>query len=157
MNRNIQKLLACLGLPLAAGGLAALLTHRGMEAFGALNQPPLSPPGWLFPVVWTGLYLAMGWASYRVLISEKPRSERKRALTLYGLQLGVNFLWPILFFGFHWYLSSFFCLLVLWVLVLCTMLAFSRADSLAGDLLFPYLLWITFAGYLNFGIYVLNQ
>lgn len=157
MNRKTKKLLACLALPLAVGGLAALVTFQGMEAFENLNQPPLSPPGWLFPVVWTALYLAMGWASFRILVSDRPKAARKGALTLYALQLGVNFLWPVLFFGLAWYLVSFFWLIFLWVLVLVTMLRFSRVDSLAGDLLFPYLLWSTFALYLNFGIYVLNK
>lgn len=157
MNRNTKNLLGCLALPLAVGGLAALLTYQGMASFATLNQPPLSPPGWLFPFVWTALYLAMGWASCRVLGSGKPQAERKGALTLYGLQLLANFLWPVLFFGLHWYLVSFFWLILLWVLVFKTMLAFARLNSLAGDLLFPYLLWTTFAGYLNFGVYVLNK
>lgn len=157
MKQNTKKLLLCLGLPLAVGGLAALLTGGGMKDFASLNQPPLSPPGWLFPVVWTVLYLAMGWASFRVLAFGRPDGERKGALRLYGLQLAANFLWPLLFFGLQWQLISFFWLIGLWILVLNTMLSFARLDSLAGDLLFPYLLWITFAGYLNFGIYVLNK
>lgn len=157
MKGNTKRLLLCLGLPLAVGGLAALLTRRGMEDYTSLCQPPLSPPGWLFPVAWTVLYLAMGWASFRVLVSGKPEREKKRALGLYGLQLLANFFWPVLFFGFSWYLASFFGLVALWVLILKTMLSFSGLDRLAGDLLFPYLLWTTFAGYLNFGVYVLNQ
>lgn len=157
MNRSTKKLLLCLGLPLAVGGLAALLAGGGMKAFASLNQPPLSPPGWLFPLVWTVLYLAMGWASFRVLVSGTPEREKKGALGLYGLQLFANFLWPVLFFGLSWYLVSFFWLVALWVLVFQTMLAFSRLERIAGDLLFPYLLWITFAGYLNFGVYVLNK
>lgn len=91
MKQNTKKLL-CLGLPLAVGGLAALLTGGGMKDFASLNQPPLSPPGWLFPVVWTVLYLAMGWASFRVLAFGRPDGERKGALRLYGLQLAANFL-----------------------------------------------------------------
>lgn len=122
-----------------------------------LRQPPLSPPGWLFPPVWAALYLVTGWASFRVLRSDKAQAERRKALALYVLQLGVNVLWPLLFFGLHWYLVSFFWLALLWVLVLLAMLRFSRLDSLAGDLLFPYLLWSTFALYLNFGTYVLNK
>lgn len=157
MNRNTKNLLLCLGLPLTVGGLAALLTGGGMKAFASLNQPPLSPPGWLFPVVWTVLYLAMGWASYRVLVSGTQKGEKKRVLGLYGLQLFANFLWPVLFFGLSWYLASFFWLVALWVLVFKSMLAFSQLDSPAGDLLFPYLLWTTFAAYLNFGVYVLNK
>lgn len=157
MKKNTKALLASLALPLALGGLGALLTRKGMAAFPALRQPPLSPPGWLFPVVWTGLYLAMGWAAWRVWRRREQKPEAGAALRLYALQLGANFLWPLVFFGLHWYLVSFFWLVGLWVLVLRTMLAFAEIDSLAGDLLFPYLLWTTFAGYLNFGIYVLNK
>ena len=121
-----------------------------------MNQPPLSPPGWLFPVVWTILYLLMGYASYRVATSGADSGKIRRALTLYGAQLAVNFLWPLVFFGLGWYLVAFFILILLWVLILLTMRAFSEIDEVAGNLLLPYLLWVTFAGYLNFGVYLLN-
>lgn len=155
MDKKLKRLLICLAIPLAVGGLATLLSG-GMGDFKALEKPPLSPPGCVFPIVWTILYLLMGYASYRVLESEKPQPVIRRALRLYGLQLLFNFLWPIVFFGFDWYLAAFFILLILWVLIGLTMRDFSRIDEKAGDLLIPYILWVTFAGYLNLGIYFLN-
>ena len=152
MNR--KKLLVCLAIPLTVGALAALLSGGGMAAFAALRQPPLSPPGWVFPVVWTVLYLLMGFASYLILTSGE---DNQKALTLYALQLAVNFLWPILFFGLGRYGLAFVCLVLLWVLILATMRQFYNISKLAGDLLLPYLLWVTFAGYLNFAIWMLNS
>lgn len=156
MKINWKKLLLCLSIPLAVGGAAALLTGGGMADYSAMNQPPLSPPGWLFPVVWTILYLLMGYASYRVLTANADEGQKKRALTLYGAQLAINFLWPLVFFGLNWYLVAFLLLIVLWVLIYLTMRAFSEIDDLAGTLLLPYILWVTFAGYLNLGVYLLN-
>jgi len=128
-----------------------------MEDYQSFRQPPLSPPGWLFPVVWSILYLLMGYAAYRVQTSGKSKEDIRRAMLLYGAQLLLNFLWPILFFAFHLFLAAFFLLIGLWVLILLTMLSFYKLDKLAGDLLLPYLLWVTFAGYLNFGVYLLNR
>ena len=156
MKIDWKKLLICLAIPLAVGGLAALLTGGGMGEYGVMNQPPLSPPGWLFPVVWTILYLLMGYASYRVLTSGADANQIRRALTLYGVQLAVNFLWPLVFFGLDWYLAAFVVLIVLWVLIYLTMRAFSEIDDWAGNLLLPYILWVTFAAYLNLGVYLLN-
>ena len=156
MKINWKKLLISLGIPVGVGAVAALLTGGGMGEYGMMNQPPLSPPGWLFPVVWTILYLLMGYASYRVATSGADSGKIRRALTLYGAQLAVNFLWPLVFFGLGWYLVAFFILILLWVLILLTMRAFSEIDEVAGNLLLPYLLWVTFAGYLNFGVYLLN-
>ena len=155
MKINWKKLLICLAIPLAAGGLGALLSG-GMSDYGAMVKPPLSPPGWVFPVVWSILYLVMGYASYWVLESDAPKAEIKKALILYGLQLLANFIWPLLFFGGGWFLLSFFWLILLWALIFLTLRAFSRIDETAGNLLIPYILWVTFAAYLNFGIYLLN-
>ena len=155
MKIQWKKLILCLAIPLAVGGLATLLSG-GMGDYRALNQPPLSPPGWVFPVVWTILYLLMGYASYRVLISGAEPTQIRRALILYGAQLALNFLWPIVFFGFALYLVAFLLLIALWVLIFLTIRAFSKIDERAGDLLLPYLLWVTFAGYLNLGVYLLN-
>ena len=156
MKINWKKLLICLAIPLAVGGLAAVLSG-GMSDYGAMAKPPLSPPGWVFPVVWSILYLLMGYASYRVLESGAAEQEIRKALTLYGLQLIANFVWPLLFFGGGWFLLSFFWLIFLWVLIFLTIRAFSSIDETAGNLLIPYILWVTFAAYLNFGIYLLNS
>lgn len=156
MKINWKKLLVCLAIPLAVGGLAALLSG-GMSDYGVMAKPPLSPPDWVFPVVWSILYLLMGYASYRILESGAPKEEIQKALTLYGLQLFANFLWPLLFFGGGWFLLSFFWLILLWTLIFLTIRAFSRIDETAGNLLIPYILWVTFAAYLNFGIFILNS
>ncbi len=155
MKIQWKKLIVCLLIPLAVGGLATLLSG-GMSDYGSFNQPPLSPPGWVFPVVWTILYLLMGYASYRVLVCGAEPEKIRKALKLYGAQLALNFLWPIIFFGFDLYLVAFFILIALWVLIFLTIRAFSRLDERAGDLLLPYLLWVTFAGYLNLGVFLLN-
>lgn len=141
-------------LSLGVGGLAALLTRGSMEAYGSLRQPPLSPPGWVFPVVWSLLYLLMAVAAYLVWMKGGP--GRDRALALYGAQLGANFLWPLLFFNLQNYALAFFWLVLLWGLVLVTIWRFYRVSPAAGRLLVPYLVWVTFAGYLNAGVWLLN-
>ena len=151
-----KKLLLCLGIPLAIGGLSALISGGGMADYRALNQPPLSPPGWVFPVVWTILYLLMGYASYRIIVSDADPQEKKKALTAYSAQLFLNFLWSIVFFGLEWRLAAFCLLIALWALIYLTIKRFSAIDEKAGDLLLPYILWVTFAGYLNLGAYLLN-
>ena len=155
MKPNIKKLLIALAIPLAVGGLSALLSG-GMGEYMQFNRPPLSPPGWLFPIVWTILYLLMGYASYRIYTSGKDELAVRKALTVYVIQLGLNFLWSILFFGFDWYLGAFILLIGLWVAIYITMKRFTGLDEKAGDLLLPYLLWVTFAAYLNLGVFLLN-
>ena len=153
---NKKLLIICLVIPLAVGGIAALLTGGGMDTFETLNQPPLSPPGWLFPVVWTILYILMGIASYLVLTTGKSQESIRRALILYGIQLAFNFLWPIFFFSLSAYLFAFIWLVALWLLILATTVSFYRISDIAGYLMIPYLIWVKFAGYLNLGIYLLN-
>lgn len=150
-----KALTAALAIPLAAGGLSALLSG-GMDVYAELNRPPLSPPGWLFPVVWTLLYLMMGLASCRVCVLRYPVRERREALRLYALQLLVNVLWPPLFFRFGLYWAAAVWLAVLTALVAMTLARFRRLDDLAGLLLWPYLLWCCFALYLNAGVALLN-
>jgi tryptophan-rich sensory protein len=153
MRKNWKKLLLLIAVPLAVGGLAALLSGGMGEAYQGYAKPPLSPPGWVFAVVWPILYALMGYASFLVAESE---GNKTRAFVLYGLQLLANFLWPILFFRFELVGSALALLAVLWVLVLLTLREFSEHSDRAGDLLIPYILWLSFALYLNFGVYVLN-
>ena len=155
MQKSLKIRFICWAIPLAVGGLAALLSG-GMDSYRALNQPPLSPPGWVFPLVWTALYLLMGEASYRVLTSGADREQIKTALTAYGAQLLLNFIWPLIFFGGQMYLAAFFVLIALWIAIFITMRLFAKIDESAGDLLIPYFLWVTFAGYLNLGVFLLN-
>ncbi len=153
MKIQWKELIICLVIPLAVGGLSALLTRNSMETFKSISKPSLSPPGWLFPVVWTFLYILMGIASYLVLTSGKP--DRK-ALTVYGIQLAFNFLWSIIFFNLELYLFAFIWLVLLWLLILKTAILFHQISKPARYLMLPYLLWVTFAGYLNYSIYLLN-
>lgn len=152
MRRRI--LITQLAIPLGVGGLSALVTREGMKKFAGLNQPPLSPPGWLFPVVWTLLFAAMGYAAYLMHISGKRQA--RHALRIYTLQLIFNFGWSVIFFNLGWYLAAFLWLIALWILILVTVLRFSRINKTAGWLLAPYLAWVAFAGYLNLGVYLLN-
>ena len=98
----------------------------------------------------------MGYASYRVLVSDAPKEDKHRALTFYGLQLALNFLWSPIFFGLGRLLVAIFVLVALWVMILITGNLFSKIDQTAGKLLIPYLLWVAFAGYLNFAFFLLN-
>ncbi len=153
-----KTLLICLAAPLAVGGLSAFLTRDGMERFSnSVIHPPLTPPNWLFPVVWTILFLLMGLASYLVYTSGAPRKDVRKALWIYALQLLVNFIWTISFFNFQTYLFAFFWLIFLWLLILATTVLFFRISKPAGYLLLPYLAWVAFAGYLNMGVYLLNR
>jgi tryptophan-rich sensory protein len=126
-----------------------------MDSFASLDQPPLSPPGWLFPVVWSILYILMGISSYLITQSNKP-ARSKTALTVYGVQLFFNFMWSIIFFNFEAYLFAFIWLLALLALVIINAVLFYRIDRRAGLLFIPYIIWVIFAGYLNFGIFLLN-
>ena len=153
MRTNWKKLLLFIAIPLGVGGLAALLSGGMGQTYGDYLKPPLSPPGWVFGVVWPILYALMGYASFLVAQSEGCKI---RAFVLYGAQLLVNFLWPIFFFRFEQIGVALALLAVLWVLVLLTIREFSELSDKAGDLLIPYILWLSFALYLNFGIYVLN-
>ena len=158
MKKKIQwkLLLVCIAIPLAVGGVAAWLTKDAMATFSLIQQPPLSPPAWLFPVVWTVLYTLMGISSYLVYILGRESDEGKLALALYAAQLAVNFVWPILFFDFQWYLISLLWLLLLVVLVIAMIRSFYKIRPMAAYFNIPYVLWLLFATYLNFGIWRLN-
>lgn len=153
---NWKLLIICIAIPLAVGGLSALLTKDNMIMFQYIRKPALSPPAWLFPVVWTILYTLMGIASYLVAVSDASADDKKSALVFYALQLVFNFFWPIVFFNLEAFLFAFIWLIALWVLIIITTLKFFRIDKRAGWLMLPYLLWVTFATYLNYGIYRLN-
>lgn len=156
MQSKIKTFIFFTAIPLLVGIVAGLLTRGSMDAFAQLNKPPLSPPGILFPIVWTILYTLMGIASYLVYTSGATKEEVNNALLIYFLQLAVNFFWSIFFFNFEWYIFSFFWLVLLWVLIFYTIRLFYPISRTAAYLLIPYLLWVTFAGYLNLGIAALN-
>ena len=150
------KLLRFIAIPLLVGGIAALLTTDSMKTFSALEKPALSPPGWLFPVVWTILYTLMGVSAYLIATSSAAPIEKAKSLAIYTYQLAVNFLWSIFFFNFKWYFFSFLWIILLWILVFLMIRAFWKINRTAAYLNIPYLIWITFAAYLNIGIWILN-
>ncbi len=153
---NLKLFLICLAIPLAVGGLSAFISRNGFKDFGSLNQPPLSPPAILFPIVWTILYLVMGYSLYLVLTSGAGTAVIAPAVLLFGMQLFFNFFWSIWFFNFSLYFFAFGWLLVMWALIFAMIVAFYKASPLAALINIPYLLWVTFAGYLNIGVALLN-
>lgn len=156
MKIRWKTLIIAVAIPLAVGGLAALLTMGSMESFSALNQPPLAPPGWLFPAVWTVLYTVMGIASYLIFSSGGNSGEVFRALKAYAVQLILNFGWSIVFFNLDLYYVAFAWILVLFAAILVCAYRFWRIRPAAGYLFIPYIIWVCFAAYLNLGIAVLN-
>lgn len=154
---RIGALIIALAVPLAVGGVSALLTMNSMEIYGTtLVKPPLSPPAWLFPVAWTILYIMMGLASYLIYTAETDANDRTVALAEYAIQLTMNFFWSIIFFNMEAYFIAFVWLIVMWSVVIICTVRFYRIRKLAGIMLIPYILWLTFAAYLNMGVYVLS-
>ncbi|MFA9465588.1 MAG: TspO/MBR family protein [Velocimicrobium sp.] len=155
MKLNVKLLISSIAISLGVGALAGLLTMNSMEVFQTLEKPPLTPAAWVFPVVWTILYILMGISAY--LISVSDNADKERALRIYWIQLFLNFLWPIVFFTLEEYLLAFFILVLLWIVILSMIRVFWKINPLAAKLQIPYLLWVTFAGYLNLAIYFLNK
>ena len=127
-----------------------------MAKYAALNQPPFSPPGFLFPIVWTTLYILMGVSTYLISKSSAPTSQKDAAYRAYGLQLFFNFIWPLIFFKAGAFLSAFIWLILLIAAILKMLRLFYSISSTATGLQIPYLFWCIFAAYLNFGVYLLN-
>lgn len=141
----------------AVGGFSGWLTREGSQTFSeVVIQPPLSPPALVFPIVWSILYALMGIGAARIWLS-RPSPERSKSLNLFIVQLVVNFFWSLIFFNAQVYGFAFVWLLLLWSLVLAIILQFRRIDSLAARLQLPYLIWLTFAAYLNLGVWYLNR
>ncbi|MBR6523668.1 MAG: tryptophan-rich sensory protein [Clostridia bacterium] len=158
MWKKIKPYVISVLFALAVGGLAAWLTMDSMDIYGSITQPALAPPAWLFPVVWTVLYVLMGISS-TIVYTDKNASpkEKASAIKVYALQLIVNFFWSLIFFNLRNYLFAFIWLILLWVLILIMIVKFYKIRPVAGLLQIPYLLWVTFAGYLNLMIYLLNR
>ena len=156
MKRNWKPYLLWILLAEAVGALSGWLTREGTVVYAqTIIKPPLSPPGWLFPVVWTVLYALMGFGAARIYLSP-PSNMRSLGLNLFVAQLVVNFFWSPIFFNLQAFGLAFFWLLLLWGLVLWMILAFRKVDPPAAKLQIPYLLWLTFAAYLNWGVWYLN-
>jgi len=144
-------------IALGTGALSAFLIRDNLNIYDSLNKPAFSPPAFLFPTVWTILYVLLGISSARIWLQRGSHSyEVMDSLLAYALQLILNFFWPIIFFNMQTFLFAFIWLVVLCASVLKMIFKFSVLDKNAAYLNIPYILWVTFAGYLNFMIYLLN-
>lgn len=156
----IWRLFISVVIPLTVGGLAALIAGDAMKTFNDFNQPPLAPPAWLFPVAWTILYILMGLACFAVWVAPTNKhltmGEKTFFFIIYGLQLVFNFFWSIFFFNFGWHIFAFIWLVALWSMILVLVVWSWKNRRVSMWLLLPYLLWVTFAGYLNLMIAILN-
>ncbi len=158
MWNKIKPYVISIAIALAVGGLSALLTSGNMDLYSDIVQPPLAPPAILFPVVWTVLYILMGIGAAMAYneIQSKPK-EVARALIVYAVNLFLNFFWSIIFFNMRAFLFSFVWLILLWITIIIMIVKFYQIKPAAGLLQIPYLIWVTFAGYLNFAIFLLNR
>lgn len=154
--KKLKPYLVSILIALAVGALGGIVTSNGMPDYEQIIKPALTPPSIVFPIVWTILYTLMGIGAAMIWKEEKS-DQRRFSLIIYALQLILNFLWSFLFFSKQAYFLSFLCLLVLWVLILMMIRSFSRVNPRAARLQIPYLLWVTFAGYLNFAVWLLNR
>ena len=156
MWTKIRPYVGFSALALLVGGLSSMITQGQMEAFSALRQPPLSPPGWVFPVAWTILYLLMG-IGMAIVWRKSNGGSRRRAVIIWGVQLAANFLWPLLFFLWQLRLLSLVWLVALLILVANMTSEFEKTSVTAARMQIPYLLWLLFAAYLNLGVWILNR
>ncbi len=144
-------------IPLAVGALAAFLTRDNMMLYDEIIQPPLAPPAIVFPIVWTILYTLMGIGCARVYLQKDVMQNAvSKALNVYALQLAFNFCWSLIFFNLRAFFGAFVWLIVLWLLVAVMLIRFNRVDKAAAIINIPYLVWLTFAAYLNLAIVILN-
>lgn len=150
-----MKKILIIAAPLILGALSWLVVSDAAASYQMVSKPPLAPPAWLFPAVWTVLYILMGISSFLIYASDNP--DRTNALYLFYIQLAVNILWPFIFFGLCRYLVAFLWIILLWLLVFDTAVTFGSINRRAGRLLVPYMLWITFASYLNLAVFFLNR
>lgn len=140
----------------AVGGLSGWMTRDGAKAYSeSIIQPPLSPPALVFPIVWGILFALMGIGAARIYLAP-PSRERTNSLRIFLLQLAFNFFWSILFFNLQAFGAALVWLLILWGLILWMIVTFRKVEPLAAWMQIPYLLWVTFAAYLNYGVWILN-
>ncbi len=160
MNKVLPKLgkffttfVLCQSVGIIGAGFTAPMIDSW---YNLLNKPWFTPPSWLFGPVWTLLYFLMGVSLYIIWTEVKPSKKRTQAMKLFFAQLGANLLWSLMFFGLQSPLLGFITIVAMWVLIALTKHAFMKLNKLAGWLLLPYLLWVSFATVLNTAILALN-
>lgn len=151
---NFKKLIIIIIVTFIVGSFFSWFTMNNMDTFKELAKP-INVPGILFPIVWSILYLLMSISCY--IVSESGDKDKNKALIWYGVQLIINSLWSLIFFGFGAYLFAFIWIILLLIMVIIMVYKFYKIDKRAAYLNIPYILWIIFAAYLNFGIWLLNK
>jgi benzodiazapine receptor len=158
MRRDIWKLVVSIVACLAAGAIGSIFTRSAIPTwFATLEKPVFSPPNWLFAPVWTLLYILMGIAAFLVWRKGLENRQVRTALIIFLIQLILNVLWSVVFFGLESPLLGLVVILFLWVAILVTVIQFFKISRTASVLLWPYLLWVTFAAVLNSSIWLLNR
>ncbi len=156
-GKDIIRFIVSVGVCELAGVLGALYTTPNIGTWYAfLAKPALTPPAWVFGPVWTILYLLMGIALFLVWKKRKGTAERKEAIGIFAIQLVLNVLWSVIFFGSHSPFPGFIAIVSLWLAIIAAIAAFAKISRGAGWILVPYLLWVTFAAYLNLSVWLLN-
>ena len=154
---DIKKLIASIIICLMAGFIGSFFTADSVGTwYASLKKPDLAPPNWVFGPVWTTLYILMGVSLYIVWMKGLGKKEVRSAVYIFMAQLLLNTVWSLLFFGLRNPLYAFIEIIVLWLAIAATMIKFKRLSSTAALLLIPYILWVSFAAYLNYMIWQLN-
>ena len=158
MKQKVKTYIISISIPLAIGIISALLTRENMNIYEEVVTHPLSPPSFLFPVVWSVLYVLMGISAGLIYTDNITLKRQKdRAIYTYAASLFVNFFWSIIFFNMRAFLFAFIWLLLLLFLIISTITQYKKINQTAAYLQIPYAVWVAFAGYLNFGIWFLNR
>ena len=156
-RNNIVKLVVAILIPLFVGLVGSVFTFPSIAGwYAGLRKPAFTPPSWLFGPAWTALYLLMGVSLYLVWRKGLKRKGVKEAMEMSGVQLALNALWSLLFFGLHSPLYGLIGIIALWFAIVATIIKSYRVSRTAGILLLPYILWVTFALALNLGVLLLN-
>ena len=155
---KVIALIISIAICLGAGALGTIYTIPSIPGwYASLTKPPFTPPNYLFGPAWTLLYVLMGIAAYLIWSRGSENKAVRAALGIFAAQLILNAVWTPLFFGFHWLLAAFIEIIILWLFILWTIVKFYRISSVAGLLLVPYILWVSFASVLNFSVWWLNR
>ena len=158
LNNTKKTYLISILIPLLTGLISALLTSSNISLYYEINRPFLAPPTYIFPIVWSVLYTLMGISFAKIALSDNAEpSLKKFVYTLYIIQLVLNFIWPLIFFNQKSYSISFIIIVLLWYTILRMIIIFYQIDKKAALLQIPYIIWVTFASYLNLALALLNQ
>jgi benzodiazapine receptor len=157
-SSDIIKLITSILASFAAGGIGILFTFKAIPTwYAGLKKPPYTPPNWVFGPVWTTLYILMGISVFLVWRNGLDVNGALLAFTLFWVQLVLNALWSIVFFGMKSKLGGVITIIVLWLLILATVITSFQVSGCAGALLIPYIVWVSIASYLNIGVWLLNR